>query len=124
MASVHASKKYFHDHFVLLLLSVNAFLAVADVIYILISLSTGHNTTYIVQCRDCSNSNYVNKYTTGSVVNLFSLAVFALLVLAVHTALSLRAYKINRQLAITILSLGVLLLVLTFMVSYFLLGLR
>jgi hypothetical protein len=117
-------KKYFHDHLVLLLLSVNVFLAVAVSLFILISLSTGHSTSYIVQCRDCSNIDYVSRDTKGSVINLLSFAVFAGLTLAANTLLSLRAYRIHRQLAVAILSLGVLLLVLTGIVSYFLLGLR
>jgi hypothetical protein len=118
------SQKYFRDHLVLLLLSVNAFLAVAVSLFILISLSTGHSTSYIVQCRDCSDRDYVNKYTTGSVTSLLSFIVFAGLTLMANTLLSLRAYRIHRQLAVAILSLGVLLLVLAGIVSYFLLGLR
>lgn len=118
------SKKYFHDHFVLLLLSVNAFLAVAGSIFILLRLSTGHGTAYIVQCRDCANPLNVNKFSTGSVLDLLSFIIFAFLVLGIHTSLSLRAYQIHRQLAITILSLGILLLLLTIIISNALLVLR
>ena len=114
-------KKYFQDHFVLLLLSINAFLAVAGSIFILLRLSTSHGTGYIVQYR--SNLG-INTFKTGSVVDLLALVVFALLVLAVHTMLSLGAYKIHRQLAIAVLSLGILLLALTIIVSNALLVLR
>src|SRR3954470_15585177 len=93
-------KKYFHDHLVLLLLSVNAFLAVAGSIFILVRLSTSHGNGFIVQCRDCSNPAAINKFTTGSVVDLLSFIAFAALVLTIHTILSLRAYKIHRQLAV------------------------
>lgn len=117
-------KKYFHDHFVLLLLSVNAFLAVAGSIFMFLRLSTGHGTTYIVQCRDCSNPNYIDKYTTGGIMDLLGIVAFAVLVLLVSTLLSTRAYKIHRQLAIIILSLSILLEVLAVMVGYFLIGLR
>ncbi len=118
------SKKYFHDHVVLLLLSINAFLAVAGSIFIIISLTTGHSNAYIVQCRDCSNREFVNKYITGTVVDLLSFIVFALVVLVSNAMLSLRAYRINRQLAIAILSLGILLLTLTIIISNALLVLR
>jgi hypothetical protein len=118
------SKKYFHDHLVMLLLSVNVFLAVGGSLFILVSLSAGHSNGYIVQCRDCSNTAAVNRFTNGGVVSLLSFVVFAFLVLAAHIALSLQAYKIHRQLAIAILALGVLLLALTIIVSNALLVLR
>lgn len=116
-----ATKKYFHDHLVLLLLSVNAFLAVAGSIFILLRLSTSHGTGYIVQYRA---SLGIDAFRTGSVAELISFIFFAILVLAIHTGLSLRAYKIHRQLAITILGLGILLLVLTIIISNALLALR
>lgn len=115
------SKKYFHDHFVLLLLSINAFLAVAGSIFILLRLGTSHGTGYIVQYRP---SLGINAYQTGSVAELISFMVFAALVLVMHTMLSLRAYVIHRQLAIIILSLGILLLILTIIISNALLVLR
>lgn len=114
-------KKYFHDHFILLLLSVNAFLAAAGSIFILVRLSTSHGTSYIVQYRP---SLGINTYQTGSLLELLSFVAFAVLVVAIHTFLSLRAYTIHRQLAIAILSLGILLLVLTIIISNALLTLR
>lgn len=117
-------KKYFHDHLVLLLLSANVFLALAGSIFILLRLSTSHGTSYIVQCRDCSNGAAINRFTNGSVVDIIALVAFALLTLAIHVMLSLGAYKIHRQLAIVILALGILLLTLTVIVSNALLVLR
>lgn len=117
-------KKYFHDHFVLLLLSISAFLAVAGSALILIRLSAGSADTYIVQCRDCSNLLATDRFTNGNVTELLSFVLFAAIVLATHTILSLGAYKIHRQLAIAILALGVLLLVLMIIVSNALLVLR
>jgi hypothetical protein len=114
-------KKYFHDHLVLLLLSINAFLAVAGSIFILLRLSTSHGTGYIVQYRA---SLGINAFKTGRVTDILSFIAFAALVLAVHTVLSIRAYNIHRQLAIAILSLGILLLVLTIIISNALLVLR
>jgi len=116
-----SNKKYFQDHFVLLLLSVNAFLAVAGSIFILLRLGTSHGSGYIVQYRE---SLGINAFETGGVVELLSFVAFALLILAIHTMLSLRAYKIHRQLAIAILGLGILLLLLTIIVSNALLVLR
>lgn len=118
------SKKYFHDHLVLLLLSITAFLAIAVSIFILVKLGTGHSNGYIVQCRDCSNPSAINRFTSGGVGGLLSFIAFAILVLVANTALSMRAYNIHRQLALVVLSLGVLLLVLTVIVSNALLMLR
>lgn len=114
-------KKYFHDHLVLLLLTVNAFAAIAGSIFILVRLSTSHGSSYIVQYRPSLGAD---AFRTGSVVDLLAFVVFALIVLVAHTMLSLRVYQIHRQLALTILSLGILLLILTVIVSNALLMLR
>lgn len=115
------SKKYFHDHLVLLLLSVNAFLAIGSGIFTLVRLSTSHGNGYIVQYRA---SLGINQFKNGTVVDLLSFVAFAALVLGIHTVLSMRIYHIHRQLAIAILSLGVLLLALTIIISNALLVLR
>ncbi len=119
-----APKQYFHDHLVMLLLSINVFLAVGGSIFILLSLGSSHSNGYIIQCRDCSNPAAANKFTNGSVTGLLSFVAFAALVLVAHVSLSLRAYKIHRQLAIAILALGLLLLTLMIIVSNALLVLR
>ena len=116
-----AERKYFHDHLVLLLLSVNAFLAVAGSILTLVRLSTSHGTGYIVQYR--SNLG-INAFKTGSVVEILSFAAFALITLAAATTLSLRTYRINRHLALVILSLSIVLALLTIIISNALLVLR
>ena len=114
-------KKYFHDHLVLLLLSTNVFLTIADTIFILLRLSTTHGNGFIVQYRP---SLGINVYTPGNIVGIFSFIVFAWLILIIHTILSMRIYNLNRYMAITILSLGVLLLILTVLIVNSLLLLR
>jgi hypothetical protein len=115
------TKKYFHDHLVLLLLSINAFLAIAGSLFIILRLSTSHGTGYIVQFR---SSLGIDAFKTGSVVDIIALVVFAILTLAISTVMSIGAYKVHRQLTIIILSLGILLLTLTVIVSNALLVLR
>jgi hypothetical protein len=114
-------KKYFHDHLVLLLLSVDTFLAFLASIFVLLRLSAGHGNGYIVQYRPVLG---INSYKTGSVTGLLSFIAFALVVLAIHVILSMRAYHVHRQLAVVILGLGTLLLVLSIIVSNALLVLR
>lgn len=116
------SKKFFHDHLVLLLLSVNVFLAVAGSLLILLRLSTSHGTGYIVQYR--SSVAGISDFKTGSVTELISFVAFAALVLVVHSIMSHSAYRIHRQLSIFVLSLGIILLILMIIVSNALLVLR
>ncbi|MDB5175916.1 MAG: hypothetical protein JWM81_774 [Candidatus Saccharibacteria bacterium] len=114
-------KKYFHDHLVLLLLSVNVFLALAAVVSVLLRLVSSQGGGYIIQFRPTLG---IGAYQSGSVFELISFAGFAILVAVAHGLLSMRAYHIRRQLALAILSLGILLLLLAIIVSNSLLALR
>jgi hypothetical protein len=107
-------KKYLHDHYVLLLLSINVFLSVAGIILVVLKLISNHGNSSIVQYRP---SVAFNTYQTGSSIDLVSFTVFAAIVLGINTALSYKVYRIHRQLAITVLSLGVLELVLNIIIS-------
>lgn len=116
-----ASKQYFHDHFVMLLLSINAFLALAGSIFIVLRLSTGQGSSYIVQYRP---SLGINAYQTGGILELLSFVAFLLLIFGAHFVLSYKSYRLHRQLAIIILSLGTLLSLLAIIISNALLVLR
>ncbi|HET8991740.1 MAG TPA: hypothetical protein VFN31_01760 [Candidatus Saccharimonadales bacterium] len=116
-----STKKYFHDHFVLLLLSINSFLAAFAVIFISLRLGTSHGTDYIVQYRPNLG---LDSYKAGSIIQIISFILFAILVLVINLGLSYKVYKIHRQLSIAVLALGILLLVLTIIISNALLLLR
>jgi hypothetical protein len=116
-----ATAKYFHDRMVMLLFSTNIFLALAASLFVLLRLSSNHGTGYIVQYR--SNLG-IDAFKTGNIAGLLSFVLFDLLVVVVHVLLSLRVYSINRHLSTVILSLGVLLLILSIIVSNALLVLR
>jgi hypothetical protein len=116
-----SSKKYFHDHLVLLLLSVNTFLALAGSVFVLVKLNASHATSYIVQYRPSLGAD---AFQTGSLTDLLSLIAFFIVILAAGTVLSLRAYNIHRQLAITILGLGIVLMIVAVVISNALLMLR
>lgn len=118
------SKKFLQDHFILLLLTINVFLFLVVGSFILVRLSGLHSSSYIVQCRNCSDPTATNKYLVGGVSGLLSFIIFSFIVLVVNTVLSLKTYNIHRQLAVTLLSLGILLQVLTLAVSNALLVLR
>lgn len=118
------AKKFLHDHYILLLLTLNVFLCLLVAIFITVRLSGLHSSSYIVQCRNCSAPYASNKYMVGGVSGLLSFILFSVIVLGINTALSMRAYYINRHLAVALLSLGVLLQALTLLVSNALLVLR
>lgn len=114
-------KKYFQDHLILLLLSVNAFLAFSTVALVLVRLASGHGDSYIAQYR---SSLGINAFQSGSVIDLLSFVLFAGLILIVHTALSIKTYPLSKQVSIIVLSLGIVLLLLAMIISNALLVLR
>ena len=113
-------KQYLHDRLVLLIESVNIFLALVLALLTVLRLDTSHSS-YIVQYR--SNAA-INAFKSGSSTELFSFIIFGFLTLIIHTAISLRVYRIHRQLSVTVLALGTLLLVIAIIVSNALLVLR
>jgi len=117
---MHIPKQYLHDRLVLLLASVNSFLALLLALLTVLRLDTNHSS-YIVQYR--SNAT-INAFKSGSSSELLSFILFGFLVLVIHIIISMRVYRIHRQLAITVLALGTLLLVLAIIVSNALLVLR
>lgn len=116
-----AAKSYFQDRLVLLLLSINTFLALLASTLILFRIGSAGSSGFIVQYRANLGTS---AYKVGSVSNLIAFIFFALIVLVIHTVLSWRSYPIRRQLSITILSLGLLLLIICIIVSNALLALR
>jgi hypothetical protein len=113
-------KKYFHDRIVLLLLSVNAFFALLATAAILFRLSGVHNSGFIAEYR--SNLG-LSAFRPGSSLTFVGFIIFVLGVMLFHAFLSKKIYPMNRQVALTVLSLGTILIVLATIVSNALLGL-
>lgn len=107
-------KRFLHDRLILLLLSIQVFLAFIGSIWILFKLGSGHGSGYIVEYR--ANLG-IGAFKTGSVTELAGFIGFLLLVLVVHSVLSVRTYHIKRQLSVFILGLGVILMLLAIIVS-------
>lgn len=118
---MHIPKHYFQDRIVLLLLGSSVALTLIGSILILLRLGGGQSDGYIVQYR--ANLG-ISAFETGSILNVISFIVFLFAVLGFHTVLSMRIYHVRRHAAIAILGLGVLLLVLSVVVSNALLILR
>ncbi len=111
---LHIPKNYFHDRLVLLFLTVNTFLAGLMSILILLRLDSTKAESYIVQYR--ANLG-VNAFRSGGGATFIGFIIFALIILIMHTVLSMRVYSLHRQFALVILGLGTLLLVMALFVS-------
>lgn len=119
---MHIPKRYFHDRMVLLLLSVNIFLALLCSILVLLKLDNGRGTLKLIQYRpELGLGGYT--YSTSNLTYI-SFIVFALFVLGFHWALSVRVYSIRRHFSVAVLALSILLLALTIIVSNALVVLR
>jgi hypothetical protein len=114
-------KKYFHDRLILLLLSINVFLAFLASLWVLFKLDSGRSAGYIVQYR---SSLGISALKTGNSSELIAFIGFAAMVLVVHFALSVRTYSIKREVSLVVLGFGILLLILSIIVSNALLVLR
>ncbi len=108
-------KEYFRDRMVLLLLTVNGFLAALGAILILLRLAPGRNEGYFIQFRPGPGVN--NTYRYGHASDILAFIGFMAITLLVNVILSMRVFHIHRQFAITILGMGVLLVVLAIIVS-------
>lgn len=114
-------KKYFHDRLILLLLSINVFLAFMAMVWVIFKLDGGRSAGYIVQYR---SSLGISALKTGAASELVAFIGFALMILIVHVVLSMRTYTIKREVSVIILGLGILLLIMSIIVSNALLVLR
>ncbi|HUD05728.1 MAG TPA: hypothetical protein VMR18_02305 [Candidatus Saccharimonadales bacterium] len=116
-----STQKYFQDKSVLLLLTLNLFLVFLDSILIILRLGSDSGEGFIVQLR---SNLVIGEFKTGGVIDFLYFIIFAVFVLIFHFILSKKIYKIRRQFSITVLSMGVLLLVITLIVSNALIVLR
>ncbi len=118
---MHFPKNYLHDRIVLLLLSLNTFLAFLGTVLIFLRLDGARNSGYIAEYR--ANLG-ISPFKPGHLVDLLAFIVFAFLIVGIHLALSMRMFAHHRHYALSILAMGTLLLVLTIIVSNSLLILR
>lgn len=113
-------RKYFHDRFVLVALTINVFLTLLAIAFVTLNLGdTG--SSYIQSYR--SNLG-LNAYQVGNVGQIISFAVFSVAVLVGQFVISLKFYGIRKHVSWIIMVLGMLLLVLSLIVSNALLQLR
>ena len=111
---MHIPKNYFHDRLILLLLSVNAFLAVFVTALSLIRLKNGNTDSFVGQYH--SNLG-LSAFEPGSASTFIGFVIFALLVFGLHWVLSMRTYHRRREYSVVVLWMGLFLLLLLLIVS-------
>lgn len=114
-------KNYFHDRLILLLLSVNSFLAIVGSLLILFRLDVGSKGIYWAQYR--ANLG-INAHQAGSISDILAYIVFLIFLLVMNTLLSMKSYRYHKNYSVMVLGLGSLLMILTIIVSNSLLDLR
>lgn len=118
-----ATQKHFlQDRTALLLVSGAAFLTLAAVVLILLKVGADQGSSnFIVSYRA---SLGIDRYTTGTVTDMFSFVFAALLIFGLSLTLSFRTYKVKRELSLVVLALAFPLLLFLIVVSNALLVLR
>ncbi len=114
-------KNYFHDRWALLLLTVNGFVAALTSILILLRLDGSRADSYIITYRENLG---LNAFRSGTSLTFWAFVVFVVILFAISVLLSMRIYEHNRKYSVVILALGLLLLLLSLIVSNALLVLR
>ena len=107
-------KKYFHDKIILLLISINAFLALLTTAFVLWRFDANRTEGYFVQYR--SNLG-LNAYKVGGFDAFIAFVIFAVFVFVFHLIVSMRIFPVRKQMAIAVLGFGTILLSLTIVVS-------
>ena len=120
MPEQSSKRPYFHDRFVLLLLTINIFLTFVCIAAVLLRLGDTGNS-YIQSYR--ANLG-LNAYNVGGVGQIISFAVFSLAVLIGQFYFSFKLYDVRKQIAWIVMLMATLLLLLSIIVSNSLLQLR
>jgi hypothetical protein len=115
------SKKFIHDRLVLLLITVVAMLLVIGVSVVLLRFDVSKNPTTIVAYRpNISGASY----QSGKPIDIYSLAIFMLLISAGGVVLGARTYAARRSISIFMLSSTIFLLILATRVAWSIISLQ
>lgn len=115
------SKKFLHDRTILVLITAVAVLVVIGVSLVLLTFDVSKNPTTIVAYRQNVTGS---SYQSGKPIDIYSMAVFMMLVAAAAVILSARVYNIRRSVSVFILGSSAFLLTLSIIVSRALISLQ
>jgi len=106
-------KPFFHDRLILLILTINTFLAIVLAVSSLLTLGDT-DSGYIKEYR--SNLG-LDGYQAGEVYDIVSFAVFALIVYVFHLVVSLKVYHIHRRFSMVVMLLTLITFIFGLLVS-------
>lgn len=107
-------KKFLHDRLVLLLITAMAILVVIGVSVVLLRFDVSRNPTTIVAYRPNVSGT---QYLSGKPIDIYSLAVYMIVISAAAIVISARVYNAKRPAAIFLLSSTIFLLILSTIVA-------
>jgi hypothetical protein len=111
---VESHRKFLQDRLVLLLITVIAVLVVIGVSVVLLRFDVTRNPTTVVAYRpNISGTQYIS----GKPIDIYSMAMFMVLVSAAAIVISARIYEIKKPAAMFLLSSTVFLLILSAIVA-------
>ncbi|HEX5797579.1 MAG TPA: hypothetical protein VFX86_04280 [Candidatus Saccharimonadales bacterium] len=113
-------KTYFHDRLILLILSINTFLAIALVLSSLFALSD-NSAVYI---REYRSNLGLDGYEAGGFKDVLAFAIFSVILYAFQIYASTRIYHIRQHISLMILLLVMVIYIFALLVLNALLGLR
>ena len=115
-------KHFIQDRSALLLVSINAFLAIAATVLVGLKLNASRGTVnYIIAYR---SSLGIDGYQQGTMWDVMSFIAAAAAIFTLSILLAYRTYALRRELTLATLSLSIVLLILLIIVSNALLILR
>ena len=108
------SNKYLHDRLVLLFITIISVLVVVGVSLVLLRFDVSRNPTTIVAYRpNVSGTQYIS----GKPIDIYSLALFMILISAAAIVISSRVYEVKHKAAYFLLGSTVFLLLLSTIVA-------
>lgn len=113
-------KTYFHDRLILLILSINTFLAGALILTALLALNDS-SAGYI---REYRANLGLDGYAAGGIKDVIAFAVFSALLYGFQIYASTRIYHIRKHMSLVILLITLVIYIFALLVINALLGLR
>lgn len=119
MAKPHP-KTYFHDRLILLILSINTFLAVALVLSALFALSDS-SSGFI---REYRSNLGLDGYFAGGIKDVLAFALFSIILYVFQIYSSTKIYHIRKHISLMILLITMVIYIFSLLVINALLGLK
>jgi hypothetical protein len=114
-------KRFLHDKLVLLLLTLISILTVVGVSLVLIRFDATRNPTTTIAYRPNITGS---QYQSGKPLDIYTLAIFMLMVALASVILGTRTYYLRRSISVFILGSGTFLLLMAIIVSNSLISLQ